>query len=153
LATGAEQSALPGPLASLLALAIDANPSTLFDCYLVTEAPPEPGELRAWRAALPYQPGYLDRVAVYRRTRPEPDHERVSPRLWLVLPWTAQADPLTYDGVAQVIWTYDMAAGEEPPFRAWEAAGGAGVWVRGRLAEELAHWQALTGQRLWRSMA
>jgi len=119
-------------LGSLLSRAIADNPSTLFDCHLFADTPPEPGALRDWRAALPYQPGYLDRVAVYRRAAPEPGHERVSPRLWLVLPWIAQAAPEAYQGIAAIIWTYDMAVGEAPPFEAWAAAGGAGCGCAAR---------------------
>lgn len=136
-------------LAALLAHAITANPATLFDCYLLAGTPPHPADLRAWRAALPYRPGYLDRVAVYRRDAPEPAHDRVSPRLWLVLPWTAQAEPDAYAGIAEIVWAYGLDAGEEPPLAAWAAAGGAGVWVRGRTAAEVAGWQGEGGLRLW----
>jgi radical SAM superfamily enzyme YgiQ (UPF0313 family) len=138
-------------LATLLARAITQNPSTLFDCYLIAETPPQPGALRDWRAALPYWPGYLDRVAIYRRGSPEPSHQRVSPRLWLVLPWTAQAAPEDYAGVAEIIWAYDMGAGETPPFGAWAAAGGAGVWLRGVPAEQVAIWRQSCELRLWSS--
>lgn len=136
-------------LSGWLARAIEATPSTLFDCYLLAEAAPAPDGLAAWRAALPYTPGYLDRVAVYRRDAPEPQHDRVSPRLWLVLPWTAQAEPGDYRGAAELIWTYDLAPGDEPPLEAWAAAGGAGVWVRGRAPADLARWREQTGIRLW----
>jgi hypothetical protein len=145
------RSSVVGRLTSLLAHAITENPSTLFDCYLLADTPPQPGALRDWRATLPYSPGYLDRVAVYRRRWPEPSHERVSPRLWLVLPWTAQAAPEEYAGVAEIIWVYDMAAGETPPLGAWAAAGGAGVWVRGATAEQLAGWRQSCDLRLWSS--
>jgi len=138
-------------LASLLAHAMSENPSTLFDCYLIADTPPQPGALRDWRAALPYRPGYLDRVAIYRRASPEPGHERISPRLWLVLPWTTQAVPEDYAGVAEIIWMYDMAEGETPPFGAWAAAGGAGVWVRGAPAEQVAGWRQRCELRLWSS--
>ena len=141
-------------LGDLLARAIAENPTTLLDCYLLADASP-PENLRAWRAALLYQPGYLDRVAVYRRAAeanagaPAPAHDRVSPRLWLVLPWSAQADPQAYQGIAEVIWIYDMAPGEEPPLSAWSAAGGAGVWVRGRSEAEIAAWRERADVRLW----
>ena len=59
------RSSVVDSLATLLAHAITENPSTLFDCYLLAETPPQPSTLRDWRAALPYAPGYLDRVAVY----------------------------------------------------------------------------------------
>ena len=140
-------------LTVLLARAIAENPATLFDCYLSADAPPTSVELRAWRALLPYQPGYLDRVAVYRRTAPEPPHMRVSPRLWLILPWTAQADPSQNIGIAEIIWEAELATGEMPPLGAWRAAGGAGVWVRGRalVAEEQARWSEAIGGWIWGS--
>ncbi|HNP85734.1 MAG TPA: cobalamin-dependent protein [Kouleothrix sp.] len=136
-------------VASWLAAAITANPSTLFDCYMFADVAPMPSALREWRAALPFQPGYLDRVAVYRQTMPTPDYLRVSPRLWLVLPWSAQAEPADYQDSAEIIWTYDLYADEAPPLRAWAAAGGAGVWVRGRTATELAQWRAASSLQLW----
>jgi radical SAM superfamily enzyme YgiQ (UPF0313 family) len=118
-------------LSTLLTVAIQANLATLFDVYAMADAPPRPDEVRQWREALPYQPGYLDRVAVYRLVTPQPEHERVSPRVFLVVPWIAQIEPTDYAGVAEIIWVYDLAPGEEPPRGAWRAAGGAGVWARG----------------------
>lgn len=136
-------------LAELLARAIEQNPSALLDCYLLADEPPAPEQLRDWRAALPYTPGYLDRVAVYRRAAPEPAHERVSPRVWLVLPWVAQAEPADYAGAAEIIWAYDLPEGAEPPLGAWTAAGGAGVWARGCPPEALERWRAERGLLLW----
>ena len=135
-------------LGAWLAEAIAANPSTLFDLYL-TGAPPAPDELRSWRAALPYTPGYLDRVAVYRDAAPGEGHQRVSPRVWLVADWSAQIDPRDYAGVAEVIWRYPLAPGEEPPLGAWRAAGGAGVLVPGATPEQAARWQEQAGLRVW----
>jgi radical SAM superfamily enzyme YgiQ (UPF0313 family) len=139
------------PLARLLAQAIAENPSTLLDCYLRTDTPPHPADLRTWRDTLPYQPGYLDRVAVYRRAEPEPAHARVSPRLWLVLPWTVQADPSDYADLAEIIWEVELAPGEAPPLGAWRAAGGAGVWVRGRAVavKEQTSWTEAIGGYVW----
>jgi radical SAM superfamily enzyme YgiQ (UPF0313 family) len=137
-------------LAALLKQAIAANPSTLFDCYLLAEAPPTPPDLGAWRAALPFQPGYLDRVAVYRRASPQPAHARVSPRIWLVVPWAAQVEPVCYAGIAEIIWEVELAPGEEPPLGAWRAAGGAGVWVRGYASEgQAGRWAEALGARVW----
>lgn len=132
-------------LGEWLAGAIIANPSTLFDVYFVGE-PPVPAEVRTWRDGLPYQPGYLDRVAVYRSDTTEPDHVRVSPRVWLVVPWEAQIDPHDY-APAEIIWHYRLEPGEEPPLRAWRSAGGAGIAVHATPAD-LAHWRA-AGVRLW----
>jgi radical SAM superfamily enzyme YgiQ (UPF0313 family) len=141
------------PLAELLARAIAENPATLLDCYLQADTPPTPAQLSAWRDALPYQPGYLDRVAVYRRDTAQPAYARVSPRLWLVLPWIAQSDPTDYADVAAIIWEVELAGDETPPLSAWRAASGAGVWVRGRTvtAEEQASWSEALGGRVWRS--
>jgi hypothetical protein len=71
--------------------------------------------------------------------------------LWLVLPWTAQAAPEDYAGVAEIIWRYDMAPDETPPFGAWMAAGGAGVWLHGVPAEQVAEWRQSCELRLWSS--
>jgi radical SAM superfamily enzyme YgiQ (UPF0313 family) len=136
-------------LSALLERSISANPSTLFDCYLLTAAPPSPPDLRVWREALPYQPGYLDRVAIFRRDAPEPPHDRVSPRLWLVLPWSAQVEPRDYGSVAGIIWMYRFAAGEEPPFSAWSAAGGVGIWVHGASRPAIDGWRQRADQELW----
>ncbi|KPV49726.1 hypothetical protein SE17_30980, partial [Kouleothrix aurantiaca] len=137
-------------LAEWLETAIAANPSTLFDCYLLAGMqPPAPAALREWRAALPFTPGYLDRVAVYRAEQPAPAYQRASPRLWLVLPWAAQAEPEAYHDAAELIWIYELAPGDEPPLRAWAAAGGAGVWARGASAPDLARWREASDVLLW----
>ncbi|GAB4208912.1 MAG: hypothetical protein OHK0022_39150 [Roseiflexaceae bacterium] len=138
-------------LADLLARAVAANPSTLFDLYLTGDLP-DPAVLHAWRAALPGEPGYLDRVAVYRRPLPDPPYERVSPRIWLVAGWSAQLAPEDYAGVAELIWRYPLAPNEEPPAGAWRAAGGAGVLVPGISAKQAAALQEATGVRIWRSL-
>jgi hypothetical protein len=114
--------------APLLGEWIAANPSTVFDVYLEAAGePPAAAELRAWREGLPYAPGYLDRVAAYAAEAPEPGHVRVSPRLWLVLPWVSQAEPGDYAGLAGVIWRYELDPGQELPLGAWRSAGGAGI--------------------------
>jgi radical SAM superfamily enzyme YgiQ (UPF0313 family) len=138
-------------LAGLLGQAINANPTTLFDCYLLAEHPPAPAELRAWVEALPHQPGYLDRVAVYSRRELDRHHDRVSPRLWLALPWTAQIEPVHYAGIAEIVWEIDLAEIVEPPLGAWRAAGGAGVWIRGRSISgaEASVWAEAIGGRVW----
>src|ERR1044071_9737918 len=51
---------------------IAQNPATIFDLYLLcADLAPEPSALTAWRDALPYQPGYLDRVAVFLEQAPD----------------------------------------------------------------------------------
>ncbi|NTU81915.1 MAG: radical SAM protein [Chloroflexales bacterium] len=150
---------LLAPFTPLLAGWIEANPTTIFDLYLVAgEAPPGPAALRAWRKGLPFTPGYLDRVAVHSAPSPDPPHGRVSPRLFLVLPWVAQADPEAYAGVAQIIWRYDAPAGEALPLGAWRAAEG-GIWLRldpaappaerAALLREARAWSTDSGRPLW----
>lgn len=137
-------------LGAWLETAIAANPSTLFDCYLLADMqPPAPAALQAWRDTLPFTPGYLDRVAVYRAEQPVPDYQRASPRLWLMLPWAVQAEPEMHCGTAELIWIYDLAPGDEPPLRAWVAAGGAGVWARGASAPDVARWREASDVLLW----
>ncbi len=136
-------------LQAALGAAIEANPATLFDLYLLCETAPEPVDLQHLRDSLPYQPGYLDRVAVFWQPTPEPSHARISPRIYLVLPWESQADPDDYAGIAQLIWLYNLEAGQQPPLGAWAAAGGAGVWVRGRQPAEIAEWRIHSGLHLW----
>jgi radical SAM superfamily enzyme YgiQ (UPF0313 family) len=147
-------------LAPALAGWIAENPSAVIDLYLACAGePPGPAELRAWRKSLPFTPGYLDRVAVYADAADDPGYVRVSPRLWLVLPWTAQAEPGDYAGVAAVIWRYELEAGQELPLGAWRTAGGAGLalgfgpgWAdaerRAALAAAQA-WAAEQGRLIW----
>lgn len=143
-----------------IAAQIAASPATVVDLYLVCglEAP-APAELRAWRAGLPFEPGYLDRAAVFAGAAPEPGHTRVSPRIFLVLPWASQAEPADYAGVAQVVWRFEAARGEPLPLGAWRAAGGAGVWLglpagapgeeRAALLAEARGWAEAHGRALW----
>jgi radical SAM superfamily enzyme YgiQ (UPF0313 family) len=145
---------------SLMQRAIELNPSTIFDIYLLADEPPAPDELRAWHDALPYQPGYLDRVAVYSRPEPAPAHQRVSPRCFLVLPWTASAEPEAYCGVAEIIWRFTLAEGEAVPFHAWAAAGGAGIALdfaagctdayQAQVLADAQAWEQETGRVVWR---
>ena len=134
-----------------LAAAIEANPSTIFDLYLLCAGPPPPAdELAAWREMLPYLPGYLDRVAVYSGLTPAPGHRRVSPRLFLVLPWSVAVEPCDYADTAAIIWEFALAPSEDPPLQSWAAAGGAGIWLRGDLDPAIvAEWQAATGRLIW----
>ena len=88
-----------------LTAALRHNPTTIFDIYLlVGRDPPAPATLVAWRDALPYTPTYLDRVAVYSASNPDPPHCRVSPRLFLVAPWASPFDPDVYQGIATLRW-------------------------------------------------
>jgi radical SAM superfamily enzyme YgiQ (UPF0313 family) len=90
----------------ILAGWIHANPNSIFDLYVLADgsAIPAAVELAAKLAALPYTPGYLERVAVYRREQPIPAHHRVSPRCFLLLPWAAPIDPEPYTGIAEIQW-------------------------------------------------
>lgn len=129
--------------------ALQANPSTIFDIYISSYVRlPDAEELRQWRAQLPYQPGYLDRIAVYQLEKPEPSHMRVSPRLFLLVPWVCDVEPNAYAGCAVLIWEYQLGTDEDPPLAAWQAAGG-GIWVRGRSAAQVAAWREQTGLQLW----
>jgi hypothetical protein len=132
---------LPAATPALAAL-IAANPHGIVDLYLHCTTLPDPVELSAWRNSLPFTPGYLDRVAVYAAPAPAPPWVRVSPRLWLVLPWTLDVDPERYAGVAEIIWAFDHEPGAELPLGAWRAAGGAGIWLRYAAEQPPAEWAA-----------
>lgn len=143
-----------------LAAMIARNPATLFDMYLICDGVvPGAAALRRWRAALPYAPGYLDRVAVYRAPDPTIAHQRVSPRCFLVLPWTATIAPVRYDAVAEIIWRFRLAGGDSVPFNAWYAADGAGIWLdfaaactpsyRAAVFTAVCAWERETGRRVW----
>ncbi|MEM8535549.1 MAG: hypothetical protein AAGF95_32260, partial [Chloroflexota bacterium] len=136
-------------LAAWLSAAMVANPSTLFEVYWLTDEPPSADELGDWRGALPYHPGYLDRLAVYQRMAPEPPHQQVSPRMWLVVPWVAQVEPHDYVDVAEIIWEYDMSLDWEAPLGAWRAAGGAGVWLRGASQKAIEQLQTSAAVSIW----
>ena len=144
----------------VLATAISANPSTIFDVYLVCEEePPSVDTLLHWRETLPFQPGYLDRVAVYQASDPEEGYMRVSPRCFLLLPWTSPVEPHDFRDVAAIIWRFGLAEGDTVPFNAWRAAGGAGVWLhfapdcttayRSQVSEVVVQWEEETGRRVW----
>ena len=139
---------------------IGQNPATVFDLYLLcADLPPEPAALTAWRDSLPYQPGYLDRVAVYLEQALDTGHRRVSPRCWLVLPWTSTVDPDSYAGVAEVIWRFELADGDQVPFGAWYGAGGSGILLhfaadasldyRAEVVAQIREWERETGRSVW----
>jgi hypothetical protein len=139
---------------------IAQNPATLFDLYLLCDdATPGAEALRGWRAALPYQPGYLDRVAVYRAPDPTIPHQRVSPRCFLALPWTALVDPARYADVAEIIWRFRLVDGDALPLNAWYGAGGSGIWLhfapdctasyRAQATAAVERWEQETGRRVW----
>lgn len=155
-----ELEALSAGTADLAAL-IAANPHAVIDLYICSSTAPAPADLAAWRNALPFTPGYLDRVAVYTAAAPTPPWVRVSPRIWLVFPWTLDVDPEQYMGTAQVIWVFELPSGEAVPYGAWRAAGGAGIWLRFTddmpLSEQQTTldaaraWAAAEGRMLWHS--
>jgi radical SAM superfamily enzyme YgiQ (UPF0313 family) len=138
-----------------LARLISANPHTIIDLYLVCDHPPTPAELQTWRTDLPFTPGYLDRVAVYRAEQPAPPWQRESPRIWLVLPWSCLAEPADYATVANIIWMFEHTAGTELPFGAWRAAGGAGIYLRtmhplsAAEVQAITAWAAAEGRMIW----
>jgi hypothetical protein len=139
---------------------IEQNPHTIFDVYLLCDdAPPSPDALTQWRAALPYQPGYLDRVAVFLEADPGQEHRRVSPRVFVVLPWTVPLDPETYGDLTSIVWQFELNDGDTVPWGAWTAAGGAGVWLRfdshcsssyrDQMCADVPQWEAATGRTVW----
>jgi hypothetical protein len=142
-----------------LAAAITANPSTIFDIYLFAEEAPAPPRLWQWRERLPFQAGYLDRVAIYQADELASGFRRVSPRCFLLLPWTAAAEPADYQGVAEVIWRFELGEGDALPSSAWYAAGGAGIRLsfeasctpeyRARALTAVEQWELETGRRVW----
>jgi hypothetical protein len=131
-----------------LAARIDANPASLLDLYLVG-VPPAAAWLRSWRAGLPYTPGYLDGVAAYQSDEPAPAGVRVSPRLWLVVPWKHAVEPADYGDVPAIIWQVvvdspDLALG------AWRGAGGAGLLLTcGGTLDAMAFAAAVAQAQAW----
>jgi len=144
----------------VLAAAIKDNPYSIFDVYLYCEEEmPSAPALLHWREALPFQPGYLDRVAVYQAGDPERGYTRVSPRCFLVLPWTSTLEPLDFDNIAEVIWRFELAEGDFVPLNAWYGAGGIGVCLhflpdcteiyRSQMIAVLEQWERETGRFVW----
>jgi hypothetical protein len=127
---------------------IAANPAGLLDLYLVGE-PPDVAWLRRWRAGLPHSPGYLDGVAVYQSDEPTDTGVRVSPRLWLVVPWECAIEPSDYSGVAAIIWHVELDT-PDLPTSAWRGAGGAGLLLtRGASLGAAAFADAVARARMW----
>jgi radical SAM superfamily enzyme YgiQ (UPF0313 family) len=144
----------------VLAAALRANPSTIFDVYIsCKEAVYLSQELIQWRETLPLQPGYLDRVAVYHTDTPIHDYTRVSPRCFLMLPWTVAIEPGDFRDIAEVIWRFELADGDAVPLNAWYGAGGAGVCLdfmpgctpdyRTQVIAAVEQWEQETGRRVW----
>jgi hypothetical protein len=147
-----------------LAAALRDNPATIFDIYICCEDEvPSAAALRSWRGELPFQPGYLDRVAVYLSSDPTDGYTRVNPRLFLVLPWSSTADPADFAGVAEAIWRFELAEGDAAPLGAWYGAGGLGVALsfapgcteeyRSQVMAELERWELETGRSVWLTQA
>ncbi|HJZ48303.1 MAG TPA: radical SAM protein, partial [Roseiflexaceae bacterium] len=142
-----------------LAAAITANPSTIFDMYIACHEAPDPTRLLGWRERLPFQPGYLDRVAVYHTDEPAKGYTRVSPRCFLLLPWTAAAEPAHFRDIADVVWRFELANGDPLPLNAWYGAGGAGICLDFEADCTLEYctqvlaavqvWEQETGRRVW----
>lgn len=102
-----------------------ANPTSHWD-LLLDDPTVAPAALRALRQRWPHEIGYLDRVAVYRNLRPEPDWHAVTPRLWLVAPWGEPLDMLRFEGLAEVAW---RLPGALPPPALLAESGAAAVIV------------------------
>jgi radical SAM superfamily enzyme YgiQ (UPF0313 family) len=143
-----------------LATAIVSNPTTIFDVYFYCgEAPAPDHTLRQWRETLPFQPGYLDRVAVYQSVEPTQGYTRVSPRCFLVLPWTSTVDPTDFCDIAEIIWRFELAEDDSVPLNAWYGAEGSGVCLhflpnyteryRSQVIETIQQWEQETGRLVW----
>jgi radical SAM superfamily enzyme YgiQ (UPF0313 family) len=143
-----------------ICLWIAHNPHVTLDVYVVCDdTPPSAAALQQWRDALPYLPGYLDRVAVYLKREPGVGHRRVSPRVFVVLPWTVPIDPDVYQDVALLIWKFELHENDVVPWGAWTAAGGAGIFLhfaagcsdgyRAQVRAEVAAWESETGRTVW----
>jgi hypothetical protein len=144
----------------VMAAALRDNPSTVFDVYIYCESElPSANALLQWRAALPFQPGYLDRVAVYQSAEPTQGYMRVSPRCFLVLPWTSTVEPAHFNTIAEIIWGFELAEGDCVPLNAWYGAEGKGICLRflpdctenyrSQVIEALEQWERETGRFVW----
>ncbi|KPL87060.1 B12-binding domain-containing radical SAM protein [Herpetosiphon geysericola] len=71
---------------------------------IVLDQPLAPNALRQLQQRWPHTIGYLDRIAVYRRWQAEPDWVQVTPRWWINCNWQQPLDPLSYEGIAEVVW-------------------------------------------------
>jgi hypothetical protein len=90
---------------------------------------------------------------------PAHGYARVSPRCFLLLPWTAAVDPERFRNIAEVIWRFDLADGELLPLSAWYGAGGAGIGLgllpectpgyRAQVEQAVQRWEQETGRRVW----
>lgn len=135
------------------------NPAAIMDVYLICDDAPPPNALAQWREALPYQPGYLDRVAVYRADQPGVEHRRISPRVFVVLLWTVPVDPAMYGDTAAIIWQFELHNDDAVPWSAWTAAGGAGICLhfvpdcsasyREQVRADVHAWEERTGRTVW----
>jgi radical SAM superfamily enzyme YgiQ (UPF0313 family) len=145
----------------LLAAAITANPSAIFDVYITCEEAPNPPPhvLQQWRETLPFQAGYLDRVAAYQEDESAHGFRRVSPRCFLVLPWIVAVEPANFRDIAEVIWRFELEDGDAVPLNAWYGAGGAGVCLdfmpgctpdyRAQVMAAVEPWEQETCRRVW----
>ncbi|HEY1012036.1 MAG TPA: radical SAM protein, partial [Herpetosiphonaceae bacterium] len=125
-----------------------ANPTIHWDLVLDDPAL-APAELRALRGRWPHEVGYLDRVAVYRSWRPEPDWHVVSPRLWLAAPWGDPLDLLRFEGLAEIVWRLPATL---PDPSALAESGAAAVIVEAD-DEHIRQALAEAGLRVWAQAA
>ncbi|MFD3167162.1 radical SAM protein [Herpetosiphon sp. NSE202] len=116
-----------------------ANLSIHWD--IVLDQPLAPNALRQLQQRWPHSIGYLDRIAVYRRWQAEPDWLQVTPRWWINCNWREQLDPLSYEGIAEVVWRVpaDQANTAIP---ALNRRGGTGIVLEAEHVEPA--WQALS---------
>jgi radical SAM superfamily enzyme YgiQ (UPF0313 family) len=145
-----------------LSQALAANPSAIIDLYLdAATHEPKPAALREWRAQLPFQPSYLDRVAIYLETEPAQPYVQIRPRIFLILPWTSSVDPEDYADIANIIWHFTLQADDELPLSAWYNAGGIGIALhfapdcsetyRQHVQQQVSAWSQETGRQIWQA--
>lgn len=114
-----------------------ANPTIHWD-IIVDRAELSAKHIRALTAQWPHEIGYLDRVAVYRRSTPEQAWSKVSPRWWVVVDWQETCDPLWFEGVAEFVWRVPAAA-LTLALPALAVRGGTGIIVDGARGQEEQH--------------
>ena len=128
-----------------------ANPTIVWD-VLIEGEPPPPGELRTLRNEWPHQIGYLDRIAVYNRAVPEPAWLKATPRIVLLPTWGSAVDPLSYEGLALVIWRF-AGLPTEHELANVPVRGGDGIIVESEATSDmqvvLEQWRAAHGLLAW----
>lgn len=108
---------------------------------IVLDQPLAPNALRQLQQRWPHTIGYLDRIAVYRRWQAEPAWVQVTPRWWIRCDWQQALDPLSYEGLAEVVWQVD-AAQASTAIPILNRRGGTGIVIEAEQFEPT--WQELS---------